>query len=91
MKNYVWPLLIIFFLLGGLAAILIGQVALPPEPRPQSVAEIGESWSASGHADFTSEAFVHWDEDEPPEVPVNCAKCHSANGYLDYLGEDGSE
>jgi hypothetical protein len=91
MKKYVWPLLIIFFLLGGLAAILIGQVALPPEPRPQSVEEIGEAWSASGHADFTSESFVHWDEDDPAEVPVNCAKCHSANGYLDYLGEDGSE
>jgi len=90
MKKLVWPLLVIFFILGGLAAILIGQVVLPPEPRPEPVDAISEKWSNSGHADRESESFVHWDEDEPPEVPQNCAKCHSAYGYLDYLGEDGS-
>lgn len=90
MKKFVWPLLIIFFLLGGLAAILIGQVVLPPEPRPQSIAEISQNWFDSGHSDFTAEPFTHWDEEEPPEVPVGCAKCHSAYGYLDYLGQDGT-
>jgi len=34
---------------------------------------------------------VHWDEDEPPEVPTRCAKCHSTPGYLDFLGVDGTE
>lgn len=91
MKKLVWPLLIVFFLAGGLFAILIGQVVLPPEPRPESVAAISEKWTESGHADSESESFVHWDEDEPPLVPENCAKCHSAYGYLDFLGEDGSE
>ena len=91
MKKYVWPLLVIFFLLGGLAAILIGQVVLPPDPRPESIEAISEKWSGSGHADTEAEAFVHWNEDDPAEVPANCAKCHSAYGYLDYLGEDGSE
>ena len=90
MKKFVWPLLIIFFILGGLVVILVGQVALPPEPRPESVEEISEKWTDSGHADTEAESFLHWDEDEPPEVPANCAKCHSAYGYLDYLGEDGS-
>jgi len=90
MKKLVWPLFIIFFLAGGLIAILIGEVVLPPEPRPESVEAISEKWTESGHADRESESFVHWDEDEPPEVPTNCAKCHSAYGYLDYLGEDGS-
>jgi hypothetical protein len=90
MKKYVWPLLIIFFLAGGLVAILIGEVVLPPEPRPEPVEAISEKWTDSGHADRESESFVHWDEDDPPEVPTNCAKCHSAYGYLDYLGEDGS-
>lgn len=91
MKKFVWPLLVIFFLLGGLVAILIGQITLPPEPRPESVQAISDKWTDSGHADTESESFVHWDEDDPPEVPVNCAKCHSTYGYLDYLGEDGSE
>jgi len=90
MKKLVWPLLVIFFLLGGLAVILIGQVALPPEPRPESVEAISDKWSDSGHADAEAEAFIHWDEDEPAEIPANCAKCHSAYGYIDYLGEDGS-
>ena len=91
MKKFVWPLLVVFFLLGGLAVILIGQVVLPPEPRPESVVALSEKWTDSGHADADAESFVHWDEDEPPVVPQNCAKCHSAYGYLDYLGEDGSE
>lgn len=91
MKKFVWPLLIIFFLLGGLAAILIGQVALPPEPRPESVEVISEKWAESGHADQNSRSFTNWDENDPLEVPATCAKCHSAYGYLSYLGEDGSE
>jgi hypothetical protein len=37
-----------------------------------------------------AEAFRHWDEDDPPEVPTNCAKCHSEPGYLDFLGVDGT-
>jgi len=91
MKKFVWPLLLIFFLIGGLAAILIGQVVLPPEPRPESVEAISEKWAGSGHADSESASFTHWNEDDPAEIPARCAKCHSAYGYLDYLGEDGSE
>jgi hypothetical protein len=49
-----------------------------------------DSWAISAHADATAEAFVHWDEDDPAEVPVGCAKCHSTPGYLDYLGADGT-
>jgi hypothetical protein len=48
-----------------------------------------EQWSGSGHADETSESFRHWDEDG--EVQTSCAKCHSGAGYLDFLGEDGTE
>jgi hypothetical protein len=33
----------------------------------------------------------HWNEDDPKEIPTNCAKCHSTPGYLDFLGEDGTE
>ena len=37
-------------------------------------------WAASAHADFSAEAFVHWDEDDPAEIPARCAKCHSTPG-----------
>lgn len=47
-----------------------------------------DAWAASGHADRSSEAFTHWDEDGA--VSASCAKCHSKPGFLDYLGADGS-
>ena len=56
----------------------------------EPVEEVSSKWSASGHADRSSQSFTHWDEDEPPQIPPFCAKCHSAYGYLDFLGEDGS-
>mgnify|MGYP000674042528 CR=1 FL=1 len=31
-------------------------------------------WAASPHGDADSGAFTHWDDDDPPEVPANCAK-----------------
>ncbi len=46
-------------------------------------------WETSGHADATAEAFVHWDEDVPPEVSTSCAKCHSTPGFIDFIA-DGS-
>lgn len=49
-----------------------------------------ELWQGSGHADVTAEAFVHWNEESPAEVPADCAKCHSTPGYLDFTGADGS-
>ncbi|HQU37432.1 MAG TPA: cytochrome c3 family protein, partial [Anaerolineales bacterium] len=48
-------------------------------------------WQESGHADVASEPFRHWDGEDPAEVPVTCAKCHTTSGYEDFLGVDGSE
>jgi len=48
-------------------------------------------WEGSGHNDIDAEAFRHWDEDDPAEVPTSCAKCHSTPGYQDFIGADGSE
>ena len=45
-------------------------------------------WDASGHANEAAEAFVHWDGDG--EIPIDCAKCHSTEGYRDFLGDDGT-
>jgi hypothetical protein len=61
-----------------------------PECPEQVVSEIpfADEWVASPHNDATAEAFTHWDEDG--EVEVDCAKCHSTPGHLDFLGADGS-
>lgn len=50
-----------------------------------------ERWAASGHNDTEAEAFNHWNEDDPAEIPESCARCHSTPGYIDFLGADGSE
>ena len=63
-------------------------VEVEAEPAVQIPFE--EIWADSGHADAEAEAFRHWDEEDPPEVPADCAKCHSAYGYLDFLGVDGT-
>ncbi|MBK5109455.1 MAG: hypothetical protein JJE12_15070, partial [Anaerolineales bacterium] len=48
-------------------------------------------WAASPHNDVEAEAFRHWDEDDPAEIPESCAKCHSTPGYLAFMGVDGSQ
>jgi len=50
-----------------------------------------DKWVSSGHADASAEAFNHWNEDDPAEVPTSCAKCHSTPGFLDWIGADGSD
>jgi hypothetical protein len=64
----------------------------PTECPAPAVADIPfeAAWAGSGHADATAEAFRHWDEDDPKEVPTSCARCHTPTGYMDYLGADGS-
>ncbi len=64
----------------------------PPAPEPV-VKEVPfeDLWANSGHNDGEAEAFIHWNEDDPAEVPTSCAKCHSTAGYQDFLGADGSE
>ncbi len=41
-------------------------------------------FASSGHAAEGSEAFRHWDHDNPPLVPTGCAKCHSVGGFIEY-------
>jgi predicted CXXCH cytochrome family protein len=48
-----------------------------------------ERWLQSAHADASSPAFNHWNDDG--EIPSSCARCHSREGFRDYLGDDGSE
>ncbi|KAA3665180.1 MAG: hypothetical protein DWQ04_01935 [Chloroflexi bacterium] len=69
------------------------EVMVEPEMAEMlvSVIPFEMEWASSGHADASAEAFVHWNEDDPAEVPTSCAKCHSTPGFQDFLGLDGSE
>ena len=49
-----------------------------------------DAWVNSAHGDITSEAFVHWEEEDDKMVSESCAACHSTTGHLDFLGVDGS-
>jgi len=71
--------------------LFVGASALIAWGGVQIFAEIPfeAEWASSGHADATSEAFIHWDDDG--EISTSCAKCHSTPGYLDFLGIDGTE
>ena len=60
-----------------------------PEPVVKTVPN-EEAWANSPHNVADAEAFVHWNEADPKEVPVGCAKCHSTPGFQDYVGADGS-
>jgi hypothetical protein len=75
------------------AAVTLSLTGVADLASAQDMVEIPflDDWAGSGHNDAEAEAFVHWDEDDPAEVPVDCAKCHSTSGYQDYHGADGSE
>lgn len=76
----------------GVALWLGGTAQFIEQATAQESVQIPflEEWSGSAHADLEAEAFVHWNEDDPAEIPAECAKCHSTPGYLDHLGADGS-
>jgi hypothetical protein len=40
-------------------------------------------WRTSGHSHSEDEPFVHWDEDG--EISTRCAKCHSTEGYNEFI------
>lgn len=65
-------------------------VTVTVESMPELTVPFEADWLASAHADSSAEAFVRWDNEDPKEVPVACAKCHSTPGFLDFLGVDGS-
>jgi predicted CXXCH cytochrome family protein len=47
-----------------------------------------EGWMMSAHADGTAPAFNNWND--TGQVPTTCARCHSSEGFIDYIGGDGS-
>jgi predicted CXXCH cytochrome family protein len=47
-----------------------------------------QAWMMSPHSDSGAAAFTHWNSQG--SIPVDCARCHSRQGFIDYLGGDGS-
>ncbi|MEJ2599001.1 MAG: hypothetical protein P8Z00_11750, partial [Anaerolineales bacterium] len=48
----------------------------PPPPTPV-VKEVPnqDAWANSAHNDVTAEAFNHWNDADPQEIPTSCARC----------------
>lgn len=65
------------------------EVMVEPD-MAMSTVPFEEAWANSPHADAAAQAFIHWNEDDPAEVPIACAKCHSTTGFMDFVGADGS-
>jgi hypothetical protein len=65
-------------------------VEVPVTVEPAVEVPFEELWASSAHADAEAEAFVHWNEETPAEVPAGCAKCHSTSGFRDFVGADGT-
>ena len=85
-------------IIGGVLLIAAGLVVgvaaqdAPPDPLgdpPTFLRDIYDAWVASPHADVEATAFNYWNNDG--EIPANCAACHSTHGYLDFMGEDGTD
>jgi len=80
-----------------IVGIAVGVIAMPvaaqemEDPTVSPEVPFLEQWQGSAHAAYDTEPFRHWDEDDPAEVPTSCAKCHSSDGYRDFLGVDGTE
>ncbi|WP_137702724.1 polyheme membrane-associated cytochrome C [Marimonas lutisalis] len=62
--------------------------AAPVTAQEQGLGGIVDAWMASPHGDYHSESFTHWNEEGA--VPEVCATCHSAPGFADFIGADGS-
>jgi hypothetical protein len=97
----VWVLITALLVIALFAAMQVSAApaaqTATPTPKPAPVVDTTaptvpflKDWQGSGHADAKAEAFRHWDQDDPQEVPTTCAKCHSSGGYQDFLGADGS-
>ena len=52
----------------------------PPAPVVETV-PYQDAWAGSAHNDTEAEAFNHWNEEDPAEVPADCANCHTTAGY----------
>ncbi|MCP4403523.1 MAG: cytochrome c3 family protein [bacterium] len=93
MKKYVLYTCICFVLASAFTFMLsTSSSSFNTQAIAQPAIEVPflREWAVSAHADAKAEAFSHWNEDEPREIPIECARCHSTAGYRDFIGADGS-
>jgi hypothetical protein len=78
--------------MGVAATVALAQTPANQQtpPAPQGEIPFLQKWQSSGHADLKGMPFNDWNDTNPPAVPVDCAKCHSTPGFLDYMGMDGT-
>ena len=76
----------------SLLIIALGMSVLIAGVGFQQIPAVTE-WAGSGHADDTSEAFLHWGPidgnplEDPCAVQGSCARCHTAYGFMGFVGE----
>ena len=73
---------------GGTSAATGTHAVVVLAPDDKSQIPFYDAWASSAHADVTAVPFNNWNMDGT--VPVTCARCHSSEGFIDYLGGDGS-
>jgi predicted CXXCH cytochrome family protein len=73
---------------GDASEAVGGHAVVVVAPDQKSEVPFYDAWAGSPHADSTAVAFNNWNKDGA--VPANCARCHSSEGFVDYLGGDGS-
>ena len=81
------PVVVLLTATDALPADAGGDAMLPPTQPDFSKVPYYEKWEKSPHADATAVAFNHWNAEGA--VPTTCARCHSSEGFIDYLGGDG--
>jgi nitrate/TMAO reductase-like tetraheme cytochrome c subunit len=82
---------ITFLFLLVVVAVTLLAANLLQERSSENVVTAANLYPLSAHANEDSHAFTYWHDDEPPVIPADCARCHSPLGFMDYLGEDGSQ
>lgn len=72
---------------------VVVQATPAAQPAPAAAAltvPFLADWMKSGHADAKAQAFTNWTNVTGTLIPMTCVKCHSSDGYRDFLGADGS-
>jgi hypothetical protein len=78
------PQIIAVLLIIGAVAFLTAHAQVDHQVGILSLSSHAEQlWRTSGHADSSAEAFIHWDEDG--EIPTECARCHSTEGFEEFI------